>query len=192
MMDRTTAGQAAGAVTTTARTTAAKGTMATPRTAGTTERASRRLFPQFSVRNRITAGIALLTLAAMSVSGVLVYTLESARIEAGVNEQIDQEIDEFRRFQRSGIDPDTGAGFTDALRLVTVFLQRNVPDDDEMLVAYEGDVPRERTRNRYGEAFLEDPDYKRAVRALLADGGTVEVSDGEYGEVWVTSVPVRS
>jgi two-component system, OmpR family, sensor kinase len=166
--------------------------MATPRTAGTTERASRRLFPQFSVRNRITAGIALLTLAAMSVSGVLVYTLESARIEAGVNEQIDQEIDEFRRFQRSGIDPDSGAGFTDALRLVTVFLQRNVPDDDEMLVAYEGDVPRERTRNRYGEAFLVDPDYQRAVRTLLVDGGTVEVSDEEYGEVWVTSVPVQS
>ena len=166
--------------------------MTTGRTAGTTERAARRPFAQISVRTRITAVIALLTLAAMTVSGVLVYTLESARIEAGVNEQIDQEIDEFRVFQREGVDPDTGGGFTDALRLLTVFLQRNVPDDDEMMVAYEGETAIERTRNRYGEEFLRDPDYLQAVQGLLADGGTVEVADSRYGEVWVTSVPVRS
>ena len=56
-----------------------------------------------------------------------------------MSEQIDQEIDEFRVFEREGVDPQTGARFDDALRLVTVFLERNVPDDDEMLVGYEGD-----------------------------------------------------
>ena len=30
------------------------------------------------------------------------------------------------------------------------------------------------------------------MRDLLAEGGTVEVQDGAYGEVWVTAVPVQS
>ena len=128
----------------------------------------------------------------MTGAGVLVWTLESARIEAGVSEQIDQEIDEFRVFEREGVDPQTGARFDDALRLVTVFLERNVPDDDEMLVGYEGDRPRSRTPNRYGESFLEDPQYLAAVGSLLAEGGTREVDDATYGKVWVTAVPVRS
>jgi two-component system OmpR family sensor kinase len=166
--------------------------MTTPPKVGTTERAPGRPFAQVPVRLRITAFIALLTLAAMTASGVLVHALESASIEAGVNEQIDQEINEFRVFERRGIDPRTGTTFTDALRLVQVFLVRNVPDDDEMLVAYEGGAPRKMTPNRYGRAFLDDPDYQQAVRGLLADGGTVQVSDARYGEVWVTAVPVRS
>ena len=128
----------------------------------------------------------------MTVSGVLVYALESARIEAGVREQIDQEIDEFRVFERRGVDPKTGATFTDAVRLVQTFLARNVPDDDEMMVAYEGESPYKRTPNRYGQEILEDPDYQQAVQGLLVDGGTVEVADDRYGEVWVTAIPVRS
>jgi len=140
---------------------------------------------------RITAFVALLTLAAMTVSGVLVYALESASIEAGVKRQIDQEIDEFRVFERRGIDPRTGTTFTDALRLVQTFLVRNVPDETEMLVAYEGEAPRKMTPSRNGD-FIDDPDYQETVRGLLADGGTVEVSDGRFGEVWVTVVPVRS
>jgi signal transduction histidine kinase len=171
--------------------------MTTPR-AGTTDpalgRASTRAarFAQVSVRTRLAVVIALLTLVAMTGAGVLVWTLESARIDAGVNEQIDQEIDEFRVFEREGVDPATGSGFTDALRMVTVFLERNVPDDDEMLVAYEGDQPRSRSPNRYGESFLEDAKYLRALGSLLAEGGTAEIDDATYGEVWVTAVPVRS
>jgi two-component system, OmpR family, sensor kinase len=145
-----------------------------------------------SVRTRLTVVIALLTLVAMTGAGVLVWTLESARIDAGVNEQIDQEIDEFRVFQREGVDPETGGPFTDALTLVTVFLARNVPDDDEMLVAYEGERAEAVTPNRYGESFLEDPQYLDAVATMLDQGGTVEIDDSTYGEVWVTALPVRS
>ncbi len=152
----------------TAPTTTAALTMATtPAGVETPDRAARRpprRFAQVSVRTRITAVIALLTLASMTVAGVLVYTLESARIDSSVTEQIDQEIDEFRRFERTGIDPATGANFTDAYDLVRTFLARNVPDDDEMLVAYDGVEARNITKNRYGEDFLDDPDYQAAVR----------------------------
>src|SRR5687768_10412221 len=99
-------------MTTTAR--AAPNGTTTPPTVGTTERARGSRIAQVPVRIRITAVIALLTMAAMTASGVLVYALESAQIEAGVREQIDQEIDEFRVFERRGVDPKTGATFTDA------------------------------------------------------------------------------
>lgn len=112
--------------------------MTTGTTTGTTEATTERpragRFGQVSVRTRLTVVIALLTLAAMTVAGVLVYALESRRIEAAVTEQIKQEIGEFRLLEREGIDPDTAQPFTNAQSLLVTYLQRNVPDDDEMLV----------------------------------------------------------
>lgn len=51
---------------------------------GTAERPRLRKPLRASVRTRITVGIALLTFLAMAAAGLLVYTLESARIEAAV------------------------------------------------------------------------------------------------------------
>jgi signal transduction histidine kinase len=165
--------------------------MTTPVTTGagsaaTTDRATRRL-AQVSVRTRIAVVIAVLTAAAMTGAGVLVYTLESARIERAVNAQIDQEIAEFRELE---IDPLTGRPFDDVGRLLNVFLTRNVPDDDEMLVGYvAGEVP-ERTPNRYGQEVLDEPDFRAAVDDLADDGGTRVIESPEFGETWVTVVPV--
>lgn len=66
--------------------------MTTPTTSGptgTTEGARRR-FTRVSVRTRITVVIAVLTAAAMTGAGLLVYALESARIERQVTSQISQ------------------------------------------------------------------------------------------------------
>lgn len=168
--------------------------MTTPRPAtkatwtGTTTDRPRR-FSQVSVRTRITVVIALLTAAAMSGAGMLVYALESARIERAVNNQIDQEIAEFRELR---IDPRTGDRFDDVGRLLHVFLTRNVPDDDEMLVGYvQGETP-ERTKNRYGQEFLDEPAYQRAVADTATDGGTTIIDSDQFGEVWVTLVPVSN
>ena len=61
-----------------------------------------------------------------------------------------------------------------------------------MLVAYTSGAARGRTPNRYGEDFLAHPDYLRTVDALLGEGGTETVHSAEYGEVWVTVLPVRN
>jgi len=160
--------------------------MTTRTTSATTDRATRRL-AQVSVRTRITVLIALLTAVAMSGAGALVHTLESARIERAVNDQIDQEIAEFRELR---IDPSTGREFDDVGSLLNVFLTRNVPDDDEMLVGYErGEVP-ERTRNRYGQEVLDEPAFQEAVGDLTDGGGTRVIESPAFGETWVTVVPV--
>ncbi|WP_309649777.1 ATP-binding protein [Nocardioides sp.] len=147
-------------------------------------------FARISVRTRITAVIALLSTAAMAGAGILVYTLESARIERQTSEQIDQEIAEFRRLQ-GGDDPETGEAFTDVGRLLDLFLRRNVPDDDEILLAYTdaADEPS-RTVNRNAEEFLTEPGYEAAVTELFDEGGTEVLASDAFGEVWVTVLPV--
>lgn len=136
--------------------------------------------------------IALLTAAAMTGAGLLVYALESARIEQAVNDQIDQEIAEFRELRTIGVDPSTTEPFDDVGSLLDVFLTRNVPDDDEMLVGYAPGVPPARTRNRYGQEVLDEPAYQQAVADNSESGGTTEITSAQFGEVWVTVVPVRN
>jgi two-component system OmpR family sensor kinase len=165
--------------------------MTTPTTSGptgTTDGARRR-FTRVSVRTRITVVIAVLTAAAMTGAGLLVYALESARIERQVTSQISQEIAEFRNLKR---DPNTGEPFDDVGRVLNVFLTRNVPDDDEMLVGYvRGEIP-ERTLNRYGQEVLDEPDYQAALSDLAGDGGTRVIDSPTFGETWVTLVPVTN
>ena len=123
----------------------------------TERRVPARPLARLSVRTRITAVIAILATAAMAGAGVLVYTLESARIERQTNAQIDQEIAEFRQLQ-GGNDPDTAEPFTSVKELLNTFIARNVPDDDEILVGYAGAAEEAiRTPNRNAEKFLGEP-----------------------------------
>jgi signal transduction histidine kinase len=146
-----------------------------------------------------------LTTLAMAGAGITVYAVESDRIDAGIAHQIDQEIAELREFQDNDpVDPETLKPIRDPNVLLRVFLTRNVPDDDEMLVWYAGDRLQRTsepgraeqagdlaTRNRYGDDFLRLPVYQEAVAGMLGNGRTTVLEDTPYGEVWVTSVPVQ-
>jgi len=167
--------------------------MATPTTEGPVRGRLRRRFSgrlaRVSVRTRIVAVIALLTSAAMAGAGMLVYALESSRIERLVTSKIVQETEEFRRLKT---DPNTGEPFVDVESVLDVFLTRNVPDDDEMLVGYVDGVRTLRTANRYGEEFLDEPNYLRVLEERADDGGTAVIDSATYGEVWATLVPIRN
>lgn len=91
---------------------------------------------RFSVRQRITGAVALLTALALVAVGVTVYIVEAGRIDRSIDTALAQEISEFRALERTGVDPDTGEPFASVDRLLEVFLQRNLPDDYEMLFAF--------------------------------------------------------
>lgn len=133
----------------------------------------------------------VVTAAAMTSAGVLVYALESAQVDSDTNQQIDQEILEFRALQ-AGDDPLTGLPFADTERLLTLFQERNVTDDDEILVTYLGSELLSSSPNRFGRAILDEPEYEQVVASLLTDGGTEVYESPRYGEVWVTVVPVEN
>ncbi|MFE6648108.1 sensor histidine kinase [Nocardioides sp. NPDC057772] len=139
-----------------------------------------------SVRARITASVALLVTLALAGAGLIVYAVELGRVDAATTREMEQELDEFSRLRTEGIDPETRAPY-DVEGLLRTFLSRNVPDDDELLVAWVDGKPRAH--------FPEDPlistaRFSRAVADVVVDGGTTYL-DTAAGEVRITSQPVR-
>ena len=152
----------------------------------------RRGLTQFSVRTRITVSLALLTAVALSSAGLLVYALESARIEQRVSEAIEQELAEFAQLHQDGVDPETGEPFDDVERLLDLYLERNVTDDDEFLARYVDGGGIRVTPNRWARRIPADPAYQEVFGRLRDDGGTETFHAEPYGEVWVTVLPVSN
>jgi two-component system, OmpR family, sensor kinase len=142
-----------------------------------------------SVRTRIAATVAALVLLALSAAGLIIYLLESARVESAARDQATQEIAEFRTLQSDGRDPTTAEPFTSAQDLLGVFLSRNVPSDDELLIGWIDGRARFVSAGRHGD-LARDPALERAV-AVLVRTGTERTIDTTYGEVLVTVQPVR-
>ena len=91
------------------------------------------------VRARILVSYLALLVIAAAVSIFAVRQVLLVRLDARIQEDLQQEIQEFRALA-NGIDPATGEPFgTDVEAIFRVYLERNVPDDDEELIT----VPRE-------------------------------------------------
>ena len=164
--------------------------MTTPETTptrmtATTEHSSSIAGP--SVRTRITAAVALLAGLALTGAGLLVFALESAHSGREVADQVEQELQEFAKLRQEGRDPATTKPFTDVAELIELFLNRNVPDDDELLVGYWDDAPRIRSGGHLG--LVDDPDFRRLVAGRVTDGGSRELESPAFGEVLVTVQP---
>ncbi|MDN4161848.1 sensor histidine kinase [Nocardioides abyssi] len=140
------------------------------------------------MRARITASVAVLVLGALSAAGVIVYAVESQRVDAQTVEEVEQELDEFAVLQGDGIDPTTGEPFASVRDLLRLFLERNVPDDDEVLVAWVGDRPVYRFPR--DDELYRDPRFLDAVRPLVTTGGSTRI-DTPQGRALVATQPVR-
>ncbi|MGL5810911.1 MAG: sensor histidine kinase [Nocardioides sp.] len=172
--------------------------MTTPTTTPATTESSRSNYPRFHrrlaqipVRTRITAVLALLTAAGLASAGILVYALESSRLERDVTAQIEQEQAEFEKLVEDRNDSESDRALVDIEALLRTFLERNVPDEDEMLVAYAGGRPRERTLHVNGQGVLREPAVAAAIDDVADSGGTKKIDAGEFGEVWLAALPVR-
>jgi signal transduction histidine kinase len=142
--------------------------------------------PGYSVRVRITAAVAALVTIALAGAGVIVYVIEVNRVEASVQREVEQELDEFAKLEEGGVDPETGEPF-DVQSLLETFLERNVPDDDELLVGWVGDRPR--FQSPRADSLVNDAGFRAAAEPLVADGGSTRI-DTDRGEVRITSQPV--
>ncbi|WP_223398222.1 sensor histidine kinase [Nocardioides rotundus] len=149
-----------------------------------------------SVRSRITFAVAALTAMAMVLVGALLQALSVASMYRDESGDLSQEFQEFRKLQSEGYDPETGEPFTPRT-LLERFLQRNVPDDDEITVTYLGGETHELSagvQRRDGgswQDWLQTPGYREAAERVVDEGGRTKFEDPEYGEVWVSAVPVR-
>lgn len=144
---------------------------------------------RFSVRHRLTAAVALLTALALVAVGLTLYVVESQRVERAIEMGLKQEIEEFKALQLSGKDPDTAKGFASADRILTVFLERNFPDANELLFAflingppaYQGESDSRLQHSKAFAALVNDMKAKGGIQSL-------KIGDTEYR---VAVQPVR-
>mgnify|MGYP005984039255 CR=1 FL=1 len=140
-------------------------------TTGTTMTTTERRRTRFSVAQRITAGVTLMTVAVLSLVGIVLYTVESAALERRITEELRQEIAEFRGLAESGIDPDTGEAFESVDRLLRLFLERNEPASAETLFGFttEGTVLYQGGAD---PLLRETPQFVDRIEGMLAAGGS--------------------
>ena len=94
------------------------------------------------VRTRILASYVILLAITAAASVVAVRQVLLVRLDDRVEEDLQQEVAEFRALADTGIDPETRKPFGDDVRAIfRTYLERNVPDDDEELIT----VPRRGT-----------------------------------------------
>ena len=99
------------------------------------------------VRTRILASYVILLAIAAFASVLAVRQVLLVRLDDRVQEDLQQEVEEFRTLVDKGIDPRTGEPFGDDVNAIfRTYLERNVPDDDEELIT----VPRAGVPRRDG------------------------------------------
>jgi signal transduction histidine kinase len=135
---------------------------------------------RLSVRQRLTATIAVLTSLAVIAVGLTLYVLESRRIDRAIDASLTQELGEFRTLGAQ-TDPATRAPFSSADRLLEVFLERNLPDDHELLFAF----PSTGQPTYQGEpdaTLQKSAQFPALVADLMPRGGseTLNLAGNEY------------
>lgn len=125
--------------------------------------------------------MALLVALALTGSGAIVYLIEHDRNREQAMTEVDQEVEEFIRFQENGVDPRTGEQFEGVVPLLQVFLERNVPSPSEAFLAwYDGAaLPGQEPGD---DRYLVEPEFDTIVEELTPDNGSrlwASPSDGE-------------
>jgi signal transduction histidine kinase len=134
------------------------------------------------VRTRILASYVILLAIAAFASVLAVRQVLLVRLDDRVEEDLQQEVQEFRALADKGVDPETGRPFGDDVKAIfRTYLERNVPDDDEELIT----VPRRGAPRRDGGDNTESftfGDYIDRWRTL---------AEVERGDVDTPGGPVR-
>ncbi|WP_298331744.1 HAMP domain-containing sensor histidine kinase [Haloactinopolyspora sp.] len=127
----------------------------------------------------------------MLVAGVAAFLVQRERVDASIDDNLAQEVEEFREFARSGIDPETGAEFTSVSRFLEVILRRNVPDANEGLVALVDGRPAWVPGTEVDVQLEDDPEFLREV-AQVPDSARVQPRTAEtsLGALRYVVVPV--
>ncbi|WP_241228363.1 sensor histidine kinase [Corynebacterium hylobatis] len=87
-----------------------------------------------SLRWRIVVWITAVVLVALTSVVVLTRSVLLSEVANSANAAVEQEIEEFRRFAAEGTDPETAAPFASPQRLIQVYLARQIPDDNELII----------------------------------------------------------
>lgn len=127
----------------------------------------------------------------LTVAGVTSYLVQREQVDARIDENLAQEVDEFRELAGAGVDPQTGVSFASVDRLLVVALQQNVPAASEGLLGIiDGQVawlPSSDVNLR----LQDDTELLREVTSLPVDAPVrARTVDGTLGSLRYVALPV--
>lgn len=143
----------------------------------------------------ITAWVVLLMAVVLLLVDIVTWSMLTAKGEDRVDRALSQEIGEFQEFAEVGVDPGTGEPFTDVSTLIRVHLERQYPDQAEILFGWveetapsdtgAGSAPgsaSEAGRIRQGQEppfdVSADPDMTAAILESPGARGTLDTPAG--------------
>lgn len=145
-----------------------------------------------AVRTRVLAAVLGVAAIGMLVAGVTSFLVQRERVDARIDDNLAQEVEELREFATNGIDPETGGDFATVDRFLEVVLTRNVPDRDEGLLALvDGEIAWEAATAV--DVRLEDDE--EFVELVSGQGGSTRVRPRSVetetlGQLRYVTVPV--
>jgi two-component system, OmpR family, sensor kinase len=146
---------------------------------------------RFGLRARILLGHVGLLAIAVIASVLVARQVLLVRLEERIDHELAQEVSELRILAR-GRDPRTGEPFgANVRRVFQVFLERNLPARNEVIITYVDGQPYRRSRTLRAPPYQLDEDPR-----LIARWGRLEQADrGEIstpgGRVRFLAIPVH-
>jgi signal transduction histidine kinase len=142
-----------------------------------------------SIRLRLIVWFVVLLTAATAASVVVVDQIVLRDVDERIDEELVQEAKELRKLA-GGVDPDTGKPFSgNVRRIFDVYLERNVPSENEALLTFVNGEPF--LRSRAVLPYRLDQDQR--LEALWSDVSESKRGrvDTPGGEVEYLAVPIR-
>jgi signal transduction histidine kinase len=125
----------------------------------------------------------------MAASIFVIYEALLIRLDQRIDGALTQEVQELNKLVEEGVDPKTGQPFgANAGRILTVYLERNVPSRNEALISFLNGKPHLRSRQVVPYRLDDDPRLARRWATLKeSDRGRV---DTPAGRVEYLAVPL--
>jgi signal transduction histidine kinase len=143
-----------------------------------------------SIRLRVVLGYIVLLTAALAVSVLVTRQIQISRLDREISRELAQEVEELRVLATEGIDPQTGRPFgADVERILDIFLERNVPSDNEAFYSIVNGQPYKRSFNAPEELFADE----ELIASWTSPGRSVVTThETSMGEVRTLAVPLRA
>ena len=148
-----------------------------------------------TTRARLVASYLVLLVVAGAVATFALRELLVIRLEDQVADDLRQEIAEIQNLAQRGRDPQTAEPFTSLDRVYTTFFGRNLPGQDEALVAFVGERFHHQNVQEFPLGDLPDAALAR-FRAFSRSGLSGEQQTGSFetvkGEALFRALIVRA
>ncbi|ARQ68333.1 sensor histidine kinase [Streptomyces marincola] len=173
-------------------TTAREGTTSTTDRGATTADGARAP-SRVSARFRILLWLVVVMAVALAAVVVTTRSILLRDVEERTSQILSQESSEFRNFVARGRDPETGERFSDARRLLRVYLERQYPEPAEELLGYTVESPpiviRQQRDIPSRLPLHDDAGSLARIAAAPERAGTLHRADGEVRWAKVPIMP---